>query len=790
MEERVRIKRGIRWKLLILMIGIIVGLLVPLTFLQITFQKEMLEKELSRRIGLMKSNLIDQGKILSDNLARQTENGIAAFNFSNVTEELKKVVSEYKELSYIILMDSSGVAYAHTSRPELQQEKLMADDDIFAVKQNKAVIHEFSKDGKPLLEFVVPICISTEQWGVLRLGFSLDMLNEEVVNSKNEIQKKINDTIIRATITSVSFIAIGAGVVFFLLTRLSKPIINLIESARLLAKGNFSVAANLRVDTKDEIGILGASFTEMANNLRNSYEKLEDYSRNLEQKVDERTQELQNANKKLQELDKVKSDFLSAVSHELRTPLTSVLGFTKIIKKKLNEVVFPQINTGDKKTQRALMQVDDNISIIISEGERLTAMINDVLDLAKIEAGKIEWKMEPLAIAEIIEHATAATSALFLNKPGLKLITDVEDGLPQFPGDKHRLIQVLINLISNAVKFTRTGSITCIARKINNEIKVSVIDTGIGISEKDLDRIFEKFTQASDTLTDKPSGTGLGLPICKHIIEHHGGKVQVESEIGEGSTFSFTLPVSRKSSIIPLRTIDINSLIKQLKEFESTLDNAQTKDKKTILVVDDDSNIRTLLKQELETAGYNVKEAKDGLDAIAQAKKEIPDLITLDVMMPVINGFDVAAMLKNEPTTMNIPIIILSIIEDKERGYRIGVDRYLTKPIVIEELLKEVGQLISQEISRRKVLVIDEDESTVNTLTKILEARKYSVVGMSDDDNCMEKAKMVKPDMIIMDAVLSEKHKFVQTIRLEKEFENLHIVLLTRETQNQHAAEI
>jgi signal transduction histidine kinase len=256
--------------------------------------------------------------------------------------------------------------------------------------------------------------------------------------------------------------------------------------------------------------------------------------------------EMEQAKEAAEAANQAKSAFLTSVSHELRTPLTSVLGFAKIIRKKLEDRIFPLIQADDDKTQRAMRQVEGNINIIISEGERLTAMINNVLDLAKIEAGKVEWHMQPVNVAEVVERAIAATAVLFEHK-GLELIQDVKDELPEIVGDQDKLIQAMINLISNAVKFTEQGSVTCRVRQIESDIILSVIDTGIGIAEADLPRIFEKFTQAGNTVTDKPQGTGLGLPICKEIVEHHGGRIWVQSEPGQGSSFSFTLPIKRES---------------------------------------------------------------------------------------------------------------------------------------------------------------------------------------------------------------------------------------------------
>lgn len=250
------------------------------------------------------------------------------------------------------------------------------------------------------------------------------------------------------------------------------------------------------------------------------------------------------------EIERLKDDFISTVSHELRTPLTSVLGFTRVIRKKLEDVVFPQLQTADARTVRTVQQVSENIDIIISEGERLTALINDVLDLSKMEAGKIEWKREQTEISSILEQAAATMGSLFDSKQ-LALVKKIEPGLPAVFCDRDRIFQVVINLLSNALKFTDSGSVTISAcydagksENGNDCITVSISDTGIGISEKDCSQVFEKFKQVGDTLTDRPKGTGLGLPICKQIIEYHGGSIRVESTSGTGSIFSFTLPLA------------------------------------------------------------------------------------------------------------------------------------------------------------------------------------------------------------------------------------------------------
>ena len=244
--------------------------------------------------------------------------------------------------------------------------------------------------------------------------------------------------------------------------------------------------------------------------------------------------EAEAASKAAEKANEAKSAFLSTVSHELRTPLTSVLGFAKIIRKRLEEKIFPIVDKTDPKTEKTISQISENLHVVISEGERLTHLINDVLDLAKIEAGKMEWNQENVSMAEVAERAIAATSSLFDQK-ALKLVKNIDNDLPDITGDKDKLIQVIINLISNSVKFTDKGSITCSVYQKKDEIIVSISDTGIGIAPEDFDAVFEQFKQVGgDTLTDKPKGTGLGFPFVKKSLnimaEGSGWKVKWEKE--------------------------------------------------------------------------------------------------------------------------------------------------------------------------------------------------------------------------------------------------------------------
>lgn len=477
--------------------------------------------------------------------------------------------------------------------------------------------------------------------------------------------------------------------------------------------------------------------------------------------------EAQQARAQAEEANEAKSSFLSTISHELRTPLTSVIGFAKIIRKRLEEKIFPLLQTADSKVLRSIEQVSDNLKVVISEGERLTTLINDVLDLAKIESGRVEWKMEEVSIEALIDRAKAVTSTLFVEK-NLSLELDVQAGLPTVRADHDRMLQVLINLLSNAVKFTNQGTVSIKAKQESSHLVVSITDSGIGIAPEDQAKVFEKFKQAGDTLTDKPKGTGLGLPICKEIVEHHGGQLWLESELGKGSTFYFSLPL-QTSGIKPL---DLERLMQQLREQVSASGSTKRNGSAEILVVDDEPHIRNLLRQELTEAGYRVREASNGREAIELTRKEHPDLIILDVMMPEMNGFDVAAVLKNDPKTLDIPILILSIVQDQERGYRLGIDRYLTKPIDTEKLFAEVSTLIGQGKSQKKVMVVDENSSTVKTLADVLQERGYQVVE-SNGEEFLEKALSNRPDIIILSSKLGEQQEVVRTLRFERGLENV-----------------
>jgi signal transduction histidine kinase len=330
-------------------------------------------------------------------------------------------------------------------------------------------------------------------------------------------------------------------------SKINRPSVNLRETNDKL---NFQ---KVEYEIRNEEAMAMANELKKANNsLSKMAEELKEKNVLLMEDISIRKQmegELIKLNTKLQEQDKVRTDFISTVSHELRTPLTLILGFAQVIGKRFEDIILPNIRVESGMSSKALTQIKENFNMIKLEGKRLTNLINDFLDISKIEAGEVEWDMEDISMKKVVERATSITTYLFEHNE-LEQINDIEDGLPDVMGDNDRLVQVVINLISNAVKFTEKGSVACRVRRRKNEIVTSIKDTGIGIAKDDQEMVFEKFSQVHSTLTDKPRGTGLGLSICKHIVEQHGGKIWVECELGKGSTFSFTLPISQSAKEI------------------------------------------------------------------------------------------------------------------------------------------------------------------------------------------------------------------------------------------------
>jgi len=476
---------------------------------------------------------------------------------------------------------------------------------------------------------------------------------------------------------------------------------------RLLRRDGSAIWVSINVravrDDRGGLAVVEGSCADISLRKR-AEDELAEVNRHLEDLVQMRTRdlaakarELESANRRLRELDELKSAFLSSVSHELRTPLTSVLGFAKLIHKDFNNLFVPLAH-GHKEASAKAKRILDNLTIIEGEGERLTRLVNDVLDLSKIESGRVEWRDEDITPEDLVRRSVEASRGQFDHKPEVKLSVDMEPDLPAMRADLDRMVQVLVNLLNNAAKFTAAGTVTVGVRSAPGRLEFSVSDTGIGIPEGEQARIFDKFHQAADgnTLRGEPQGTGLGLTICREIVQHYGGSIWARSTPGLGSTFNFTVPLPRDASRQP-EAENVEAM---------TVSGDLDGDRPLVLVVDDDQAIRAYLTQLFEAEGYAVLAVADGPSALKAAERLRPDLITMDIIMPGMDGREVISQLRGDPLLKDIPILVITILQDREGT---GGDVTMGKPIDETRLLGAIGGLLGRTQPSQDVLALREN---------------------------------------------------------------------------------
>ena len=469
--------------------------------------------------------------------------------------------------------------------------------------------------------------------------------------------------------------------------------------------------------------------------------------------------QLKETNAQLQEANKHKSVFLASMSHELRTPLNAILGFSELL-----------IDAADgQHTNETRLRF---LQQIHSSGKHLLGLINDILDLSKIEAGQMELRLVKMSISDMAGQVLSIIEPLAAQKE-IRLEAAVT-GLGEIEADASKFKQMLLNLVSNAIKFTPTGGTVRISgRRLADAAEISVADTGIGIAESDQARIFHEFQQVDAGVDRQQQGTGLGLTLTRRFARLHGGDVRVQSEAGKGSVFTIHMPlqvVTQGRVVEPLESATVHS-------------NGNAAGP-LVLIVEDDPPAGELLSRQLEKAGFRAEILRSGVDVVARARKSKPAAITLDILLPGLDGWEVLNRLKHDEITRSIPVIVISVVDNPELGIALGAVDYFVKPVPAEELVSRLRRFNFVGLSgpaKTQVLVVDDERANRDWLTEVLEPAGFDVIPAVGGRDAIELARSKQPDLILLDLMMPEVSGFdvVEALRADTSTSAVPIMVLT-----------
>ncbi|MBP9119528.1 MAG: response regulator [Ignavibacterium sp.] len=663
-----------------------------------------------------------------------------------------------------------------------QRAKSEYSDFITLINQNASLTEISNAALKKIIDtcgFLVGALYSIDEDEVsLICSYGLNSTNPN--RERNEFYKKIIETKKSIEISSESSLStVQTGTLDLKISYLLLlPVIN---NNKVIAILELASIGKPNVDAKDylekikeqlAIGLTNAKAVVQLENFVNELKLLnEEYQKQniqikkqndtlleLSTQLKTKAEELAIQKEKAEDSTRLKSQFLASMSHELRTPMNSILGLT--------ELILDKAQMSGKNRER--------LEVVLKSGKRLMSLINDILDLSKIEAGKMEIREEDLLLEEIIEEVSNTATPLALEK-GLSFNVKRNCNTRFIINtDRGRVTQVLINLIGNAIKFTQKGKIE-LSVSFNQEkmLLFSISDTGIGISDEDRKIIFEEFRQIDGTTTRKYSGTGLGLAISKKILDLLGGKIWVASIEGEGSVFSFTIPVKyeqekRKTEVMP---VNVEVLRKNIKN--------------PVLVIDDDPEVRYTIGQYLISKGYEVIFAENGETGIKLAISKQPFAITLDLLLPNKDGWSILKELKENFSTKDIPVILISIIGDKNLGYGLGAFEYFVKPISAEKLLTAFSKLESLAKKRiQKIVIVDDDELEFEKFKNEFKADNITIEYIQDSEFAFNKIAEVQPDLIILDLMMPKLDGITLSHKLKSNSKTKQIPIIISTAKN------
>jgi signal transduction histidine kinase/DNA-binding response OmpR family regulator len=499
-----------------------------------------------------------------------------------------------------------------------------------------------------------------------------------------------------------------------------------------------------------ERGVLQQQFTD----------DLRQRTTQMEIELFERSQELQKLNGELLAANKAKSGFLANMSHELRTPLNAILGFSELL---LDDA-------GDPVNDAARRGFLERIHV---GGEHLLGLINDILDLSKVEAGQMKLRLGKVSVAKAIDDVVSTAQPLAAKKQ-VKIVTN-SGFAGELVADAGKLTQMLLNLIANAIKFTPEGGvITISARQTPGRVEIAVADTGPGITKTDQDRIFQDFQQIDSGINQQNQGTGLGLSLTRRFAVLHGGDVRIESDLGKGSVFTLSLPLAgpglnKREDPDPGRP---------------AANTGAVDDRPLILVVEDDPATAELVTHIVARGGFKAKIARSATEALAKARELHPIAITLDIVLPDLDGWEVLKRLKQDEATSAIPVVVVSVVDNPELGLALGALDYFVKPIRANELLKRLDLYnFKRTLGREevRVLVVDDEAANRELLAQVLEPAGFKVITAAGGLEGIQLARSCKPDVVLLDLMMPGVSGLdvVNVIRAEEATRAIPIIVLT-----------
>ncbi len=552
--------------------------------------------------------------------------------------------------------------------------------------------------------------------------------------------------IIVAFVTTGTMLAVGVTVI--------TPILRLRNDMLTAGNGGSSEHFYSRsVKRNDELGDVMTAFNSMFDQIVTRTAKLSATNELLQQEIAERKR----AEEAAEAANQAKSTFLANMSHELRTPLNAIIGYSEML-----------MEDAEDEGQEDFIPDLDRIH---AAGRHLLTLINDILDLSKVEAGKMELYLETFDVANMIEEVVSTVQPL-TEKKGNTLKVCCADNFGTMHADLTKVRQALFNLISNACKFTERGIITL---DVTHEtvkgaewVTYSVGDTGIGMTKEQMGKLFQAFTQADVSTTRKFGGTGLGLMLSKRFCQMMDGDIAVESESGVGTTFTIRLPaevVECKTEPAPVAEQKAKSVLKGAS---------------TVLVIDDDPNTRDLMQRFLSKDGFRVETASEGEEGLQRARELCPDAITLDVLMPKMDGWTVLTALKADPELADIPVIMLTIVDDKNMGYTLGAADYMSKPFDRKHLVALL-QKYRTTPSGASVLVVEDDSDARKILRRMLEKEGWAVIEAENGRAALERVADFPPELILLDLMMPEMDgfQFVAELRRHEAWRSIPIVVVT-----------